>query len=188
VLRFHRGDFFAWDTTCYPGLDPQDVRSTGYHYLENASYTHPTKKGAVPFEPTRRKIDDVLDALRGTLLVESAVEAPVWLNASSAFLASEMISMANGLLHMPTRTLLPHSPSFFVHHALPFAFDVTASLPERWLRFLRQLWPDDPSSIATLQEAFGYLIGGGTNLQKIVLVAGRSAPARARSGVCSLVC
>ncbi len=80
--------------------------------------------------------------------------------------------MANGLLHVPTRTLYAHTPCFFVHHSLPFAFDPAAPAPERWLAFLDELWPDDASSISALQEVFGYVLGGDTRQQKIPLFVG----------------
>jgi hypothetical protein len=40
--------------------------------------------------------------------------------------AREIISCQNGLVHWPTRKLYGHRPSFYVHHAVPFAFDPNA--------------------------------------------------------------
>ena len=86
--------------------------------------------------------------------------------------ANELISMTNGLLYVPTRALLPHTPSFFCHHALTFPFVAECAPPARWLGFLRQLWDDDESSISALQEVMGYLLGGDTRQQKIFLFVG----------------
>ena len=86
--------------------------------------------------------------------------------------ASQLISMANGVLHIPTRTLRPHSPSFFTHHALPFPFAAESGTPAKWLQFLHELWADDESSISALQEVFGYILGGDTRQQKIFLLVG----------------
>jgi len=80
--------------------------------------------------------------------------------------------MQNGLLHLPTRTVLPHTPRFFAHNALAFPFLAEAPEPVGWLDFLGQLWPDDHASIATLQELFGYVIGGDTCQQKMFLLVG----------------
>src|SRR5439155_7959642 len=85
--------------------------------------------------------------------------------------AHEFISMTNGLLHVPTRTLQPHSTQFFNHHALPFAFVPDAPPADAWLAFLAQLW-DDASAIAALQEVMGYLLGGDTTLQKMFMLVG----------------
>lgn len=87
--------------------------------------------------------------------------------------------MRNGLLHVPTRTLSLHSALFFNHHALPFAYEPKAAPPDRWLEFLDEVWGDDTASIEALQEAFGYVLGGDTHQQKILLVVG---PKRAGKG------
>src|SRR5688572_23770368 len=68
VLRDHRGNLYWWDGTCWPEIDKRDVRSAAYRFLETAEYLHPDK-GLVPFEPTRRKVDDLIDALRAVTLV-----------------------------------------------------------------------------------------------------------------------
>jgi putative DNA primase/helicase len=52
------------------------------------------------------------------------------------------------------------------------------------LAFLNQLWPNDPQSIATLQEWFGYILGGDTTLQKIMLIVG---PKRSGKGTIARV-
>ena len=99
-------------------------------------------------------------------------DVPTWTDGRFAPPAREMISMANGLLHVPTRTLTSHTPLFFSHHALPFAFDPNAPAPQRWLLFLQELWEGDKSSIEALQEVMGSIIGGDTRLQKIFLLVG----------------
>ena len=60
--------------------------------------------------------------------------------------ASEIVACANGLLHVGTRKLYPHTPLFFSTVAVPFAYDPAAPEPARWLRFLGDLWPDDQDS------------------------------------------
>ena len=172
VLRAHRGDFYQWNGTCWREIDKRDVRGAAYEWLEDATYDHP-KKGVVPFDTSRRKIDDVIDALRAVVLLNSTVEAPCWTNGTTVRLsANELISMTNGLLHIPTRTLLPHTPHFFCHHSLTFPFSAECDPPARWLGFLRELWDDDDSSIMALQEAMGYILGGDTSQQKIFLFVG----------------
>jgi putative DNA primase/helicase len=170
-LRDHRGDFFQWNGTCWPEIALRDVRACAYTWLEDATYID-SKKQRTRFAPTRRKIDDVIDALRAVVLIDSTEEAPTWTHGDSPYAARDVVAMTNGLLHVPSRTLLPHTPAFFCHHGLPFAFFADAPPPTRWLRFLNELWPDDPSSIAVLQEVVGYLLGGDTRQQKIFLLVG----------------
>ena len=178
ILRAHRDDLYRWNGVCWPEFDRRDMRAAAYRFLEHAHYIHP-EKGLKPFAPSRRKIDDVIDALRSAVLLDSTSNAPTWTDGRSEHPAVEMIAMANGLLHVPTRTLVPHTPHFFNHHALPFAYERNAPLPRAWLRFLAELWPDDESSISALQEMMGYIIGGDTQLQKAFLVVG---PKRAGKG------
>ncbi|KAB2838595.1 MAG: hypothetical protein F9K47_17785 [Burkholderiales bacterium] len=44
--------------------------------------------------------------------------------------------------------------------------------PARWLRFLQTLWPDDPETIAALQEWFGLLLTDETRYQKALALIG----------------
>ena len=171
VLRDHRGDFYRWNGTCWPEIDKRDIRGAAYEWLEHATYFHPIH-GEVPFDPSRRKIDDLIDALRAVVLLNSTAEAPCWTNGTSESPANEVISMTNGLLHVPTRTLRPHTPDFYCHHTLAFPFSAQSKPPARWLAFLRELWGDDDSSIAALQEVMGYILGGDTRQQKIFLFVG----------------
>jgi putative DNA primase/helicase len=171
LLRDHRGDFYRWNGMCWREIERRDVRRAAYEWLEQATYLH-KNDGEVPFDPSRRKIDDVIDALRAVLLLSSSEEVPCWTIGTAAPPANEIISMTNGLLHVPTRTLLPHTPHYFCHHALAFPFSVESKPPARWLAFLRELWADDESSIAALQEVLGYILGGDTRQQKIFLFVG----------------
>ena len=127
LLRDHRGELYTWDGSSWPEVDRRDVRAAAYTFLEHAKYFHP-EDGRKPFAPTRRKIDDVVDALRAVVILDSRVEAPIWITRTSNLPpAREMISMTNGLLHVPTRRLYPATPDCFNHHALPFAYDPKAS-------------------------------------------------------------
>ena len=171
ILRAHRGDFFRWDGTRWPEIDQRDVRADVYKLLEHATYYHP-KDGVLPFAPTQRKVTDVLDALRAITIIESKTDAPLWIDRRATPPASEIVAVQNGLLHVPSRRLLPHTTQFFNHYALPFRFDPDARSANRWLMFLDELWEHDPSSISALQEIFGYILAGGTSQQKMFLLVG----------------
>ena len=131
--------------------------------------------------PSQGKINNVVDALRPIVELDTNAEAPCWIDAASRDQppANEIVPMTNGLLHVPTRTLQSHTPHFFCHHSLKFAYAPNADPPKRWLKFLSELWDCDRSSINALQEMMGYLLGGGTRLQKIFLYVG---PKRAGKG------
>jgi len=67
---------------------------------------------------------------------------------------------------------------------LDYDFDFHAGPPTEWLRFLSQLWPNDPQSIATLQEWFGYCLTLDTRQQKILMMVG---PKRSGKGTIARV-
>ncbi len=56
--------------------------------------------------------------------------------------------------------------------------------PSRWLRFLNELWHDDPQAIDALGEFFGCVISGRLDLHKILLLIG---PTRVGKGVIARV-
>lgn len=168
------GQFYRWDGTCWPAMDDRDVRTLAYRYTENATYWHEKDDGTReerPWRPTQRKIADFIDALRAAAHIPTTIPTPSWLSRGKQP-AREVVSCTNGLVHVPTQTLMPHTPRFYVHHAVPYAFNPRAPAPKEWLAFLARLWPDDPESIAALQEIFGYLVTGHTEQQKMFLLVG----------------
>ena len=183
TLRVHRGDFYGWNGRHWPEIDVRDIRGAVYRWLEHAYFNHPDKGELRPFNPTKRKIDDVIDALKAVVLLDSDASPPCWMSETVGAPATEMVSMTNGLLHVPTRTMRPHTPDLFCHHSLEFAYEPECDPPVRWLAFLHELW-SDASSIDALQEMMGYILGGDTRQQKMFLVIG---PKRAGKGTIARV-
>src|SRR4029453_8794245 len=105
-------------------------------------------------------------------------------NGASGIDAEDIISCKNGLLHLPTVAMLPHTQQLFTYKALDFAFDPEAGTPWQWLNFLTQLWPGDQPAIDTLQEIFGLCLTGDTRQQKAFLLVG---PKRSGKGTIARV-
>jgi putative DNA primase/helicase len=93
--------------------------------------------------------------------------------------AAQMISCQNGLLDLSTRTLNNHTPVFFNVVSVPFDYQQDAAEPTAWMEFLASVWPDEPDSIALLQEYVGYVLSGRTDMQKMLLLIG---PTRSGKG------
>lgn len=91
-----------------------------------------------------------------------------------------LIPVANGLLDPGTRVLEPHTPHFFNLSCLPFDFDPDATCPE-WEQFLGSVFPADREALMLLQDWFGYLVSGRTDLHKALLILGRP---RCGKGTC----
>jgi len=170
TLLHHQDSFMSWGGTHYADLPREQVRGQIYDFLEPMLIEG--KKGELqPFRPTTRKVNDVLDALRSVAQVHGHVAAPAWLD-SPPFPAREVIACANGLLHLPTGRLIPHSPNFYCTSALGYAYDPAAPEPAEWLNFIDSIWPDDIEARETLQDMFGYYLGNDTDQQKIPLIVG----------------
>ncbi len=177
VVRAWRNAFHAWDGRCWPERDEREIRAILYRFLEHAVYE--AASGTRPWEPTRSKVANVLEALRAVVHLPDTVQPPAWIEGGRLD-PHDLIVTTNGILHVPTRDLLPHDPRLFVVHSVPFDYDAGAPVPARWLDFLGDLWGDDEASIALLQEVFGYVLSGDTSMQKICLLVG---PTRAGKGV-----
>jgi hypothetical protein len=136
------------------------------------------------FKPNKSRVANVLDALQAVTNLSSTIAAPAWLGQVPDLDPHDIIACQNGLLHLPTLNLLQHSPLFFAHNALDFAYDAAAPRPAQWINFLCELWPNDPESIETLQEIFGPFLTTDTRQQKAFCSSGRNDPAKARWPAC----
>jgi len=170
TLHFYQGEFFRYEKTHYQPIDTQGIRTELYNFLKQAKISD-GKGGYQPFEPNRKKIGDVLDALKAASFIASEAHLPVWLNRSTIS-PGEILVCRNGILHIPSLKVLKHTPAFFSLKCLPFDFDPEAGPPVRWLRFLKELWPNDPFSVSALGEWFGYCLSADTRQQKILLIVG----------------
>ena len=120
------------------------------------------------WKPTTKKLNDVIDAARGLVALPVGMGTSEWMDGHT----EQVIACANGLVRLADRELLPHTPEFFNTFALPFAYEPDAGKPEHWLSFLKEVFPDDLESAETLQEWFGYILSGRTDLQKMLMVVG----------------
>lgn len=186
ALRHQAGVFFAYrpDFGSYQERDEATVRSGLYKFMEGAKRwtekTRTTPAELVPFQPNKSKVENVLDGLRAVTNLPTTQLAPCWLGDDPGLDPLDLLPLPNGLLHIPTRSLHPPSAGFFTLNGIDFPYDPWAQAPKRWHSFLNSLWPDDPESIAALQEIFGYVLIPDTRFQKIFLIVG---PPRSGKGV-----
>ncbi len=175
TLHHWRGGWWVWRQSYWVEAEDRAVRSLLYRFTEKAVY--PAGKDAAPWAPNRRKIGDLIEALAAICILPADRDQPSWLDDRSM---GAVVSLANGLLEVEGRRLLPHTPQFFNQTSVPFAYEPGAPEPTRWLKFLNELWPGEPDAIKLLGEWFGYVISGRLDLQKIFLNVG---PTRGGKGV-----
>jgi putative DNA primase/helicase len=175
TLLHHADEWRSWTGSYYPLVDEAAIRAQLWTFMEQAY--QPGKSQPEPFKPTSSRVANALDALRAVCNLPQCIAPPYW-RRRSQIPAAEIVTCRNGLLHLPTRKLHPHDPAFFNVNANDFDYDPDASAPE-WDRFLQDLWGEDESAIATLQEWFGYFLTADTSQHKILMLVG---PKRAGKG------
>ena len=123
-------------------------------------------------------VSNVMLALSGYSHLEPRTTQPSWLAEPAPFPAEDVLPARNALVYLPglvresEGSIHATTPQYFCSYSLDYDFDPNAPQPDRWLTFLESIWPDDPESIATLQEWFGLLLTLDTSYQKILIMIG----------------
>jgi putative DNA primase/helicase len=182
-LRHYRGAFYEWDGCAWPETGEPMLRARVYAFLDQCQCRN-AKGDLYPVKPNAQLVSSVLDALRAAAHLDASIAAPAWLDCANRPQAHEIVACANGLLHLPTLRLLQHTPTFFTHNALDFAYRPGATEPRLRLNFLHELWPNDGEAIAVLQEILGYCLTADTRQQKAFLLVG---PKRSGKGTIARV-
>lgn len=171
MLRHWRAGWMRWDGPAWVEVEDRAIRAEAYHKVEHAEYWAPTKDDSElrSWAPNRHKMADLLDAMAAVTLLESKAQPPTWVETTGP---TQIISCANGLLDLTTRTRRPHDPRYFTLVSVPFDYDPDAGEPVEWLRFLESIWDDDSERKDALQEWYGYVLSGRLDLDKILMLPG----------------
>ncbi|CDM76127.1 DNA primase family protein [Mycobacterium marinum] len=172
-----RNSWIRWCTTHWQEMDTAELRSLIYKTLGKADYL--ADDAPTPWNPNKRKVADVMEAMAACGHLSTDVEPPSWLGVQAKTAALQMISCRNGLLDLSTRELVRHTPALYNVVSVPFDYAADAPEPQAWLEFLSSVWPDDGDSVALLQQYIGYAISGRTDMQKLLLLIG---PTRSGKG------
>ncbi len=184
VIHAQSGVLYTYTGTEYGETEEAALRSEIWSFAADAKRLD--KQDLLPFQPTTAKVNNLLDATRALAYLPADQRAPCWLHGRDKAPGGELVALSNGLLHVPTRQLYPHTPHFYSHSAaLPFAHDpAAADRLVHWPQFLSEIWPHDPESIRVLQEVIAYLLLPDTSQQKAFLMVG---PKRSGKGTLARV-
>ena len=160
TIWYWREGWHVWSGHSYNRVCQQDVERRILRFLEDRSDT--TVSGAA--------IRGIVELLRIMQFCSEAV-TPCWRNEKNSLAPNEVFCVRNGMLHIPSTELLPHTPAFFSLTAAEFEYCRSASC-RRWIEFLGELWPNQTGTINMLQEWFGYCLLPDTSQQKILAVVG----------------
>lgn len=163
--------WYQYNKSCYKEKSHEYVNSQVWQWL--AKSICETKNGIARVQPNPSMVRGVIEAMNA-LTFEDNIAAPSWRTEMPAnyLPAKDFISLYNGLLEIPTRELIRHTPNYFTLHSLPYIWDENIDLPNNFFEFLNQIWGDDQESIDTLQEIFGYLLTADNSFQKMFIILG----------------
>ena len=156
TLLHWQGEFFTW-VGCGWQAQPEEL-------LRQQLYAFVRANGSIP---KSSNVTMLVDALRSAAQAPRC-EAPSWLEGDGP---AELLPVANGLLDVATRELLPPTPRYFNLNWSETDYSPDADCP-RWIQFVEQVYPDDPSSRACLQEFMGYCLTDDTSQQKAIALIG----------------
>ena len=184
-LRVQNQVLYAWNGTCWTPRSRHEMTVAIFDYTRNAVYLDALMGNPIPWNPTPRSVSEVVDTLIAypTLQLAGDVLAPAWLIGEDdedllpLARPEGLVSVRNGLIDVfrregGVRALYDHTPQLWNLSTLPFDFNRHTSPPARWLQFLDEVWPNDPESVTLLQQMFGYIISGHTDLQKAFCLVG----------------
>jgi putative DNA primase/helicase len=178
TLHAHAGRLLGWQDNRYAELEDGAVRSRLQPWLHAAKRYSSDGKSLEAFPCNPSTVQAALETIRSHVHVPRERDVPFWVSGPTRPDGSEKPDPREIL---PCRTLnywisrdqvLPATPDLFTFNALEFDFDREAPAPPEWLKFLQQLWPDDPAAIELLQEWFGYSLTADTSQQKMLLIVG----------------
>lgn len=183
--RRWRGSWVKWTGANWREIEHQSVSADIQNRLERAVFEEGRDEDGKPrllgWHPNSAKVNDVANAVRNINLTDKDIESGDWLDGRDA---GRMVAFHNGLLDIKSRKVIRATSAFFNTTSLPYEYEETDDLPTEWIKFLLTVWPDDAESTQVLQEWFGYVLSGQTDLHKALMLIG---PTRSGKGVIGTV-
>ncbi|CAN5423883.1 hypothetical protein BH11PLA2_BH11PLA2_44000 [soil metagenome] len=184
TCRYHAGDHRVWRHGNYEVALPDDLDSVLTRWSQdefasmNAALQKAFKEGLLDKEPppafqaSRAKVAEIIHAVKAVTALPSTTKVPAWISANPVFDACNAVAFMNGVLDLQSRRFVDATPKFFCTAATDYDYDPDAPRPELFLKTLTQYFPNDPDSIACLQEWFGYTIAADTTYHKMLVLIG----------------
>jgi putative DNA primase/helicase len=177
TLVSYAGMLMEWDRNRYTEVEDQTIKNKLQPWLHRAlRYQYDRRTGnlmLVDFESNPGTVNSALESTRTYTHLPMTTTIPTWLiQADDLPNPQELLPFRSVNLHIPASMTYRATPTLFTTNALDFDYDPDAPEPTEWLSFLDALWPDDPESIALLQEWFGYCLTADTAQHKMLLLVG----------------
>jgi putative DNA primase/helicase len=179
-LKFWQGEFWEWEGKHWGVIDNNTMRSGVYGFLDQAEQQ--IRGYSIRFLPTDTDVNKTMDALKAEANLLPENRMPGWLLGQAPVEnLRELVAVQNGLLHVPTRKLLEHTPKFWSPNLLEFGYDPKAKAP-RFEQFLDEIFPGDSEAQGALLEMIGLCMTDETKYQKAFMFVGPRRGGRGTSG------
>lgn len=177
TIHAHGGLIMHWRDNRYSQVEDEYIKHLLQPWLHKALryvYNKQTKSmELVDFESNPTSVKQALETIRSYVHIPASTVAPSWLDTRTDRLpALEILPCKSLNVHIPTGRILAPTPALFTINALDFDYDPDPEPPERWIKFLEQLFGDDLESTELLQEWMGYCLTSDTSQQKMLLLVG----------------
>lgn len=177
TLHGYGGLLMEWRGNRYGQVEEEAIRQRLQPWLHAAlRYVvnkHSGEAELADFESNPTTVKQALDTIRSFVHVPASTVSPSWLDdTQDRPPALEILPCKTLNLHIPTGRVLAPTPALFTINALDFDYDPEPEPPERWVKFLEQLFGDDLESVDLLQEWMGYCLTSDTSQQKMLLLVG----------------
>lgn len=177
TLHGYAGLLLEWRDNRYCQVEDEAIKHRLQPWLHAALRYIVNKRTGdlelVDFESNPTTVKQALDTIRAYTHLPAATVAPSWLDDRKGRpSALEILPCRSANVHIPTGRVLAPTPALFTINALDFDYDPHPEPPERWIRFLEQVFVDDPESVELLQEWMGYCLTADTSQQKMLLLVG----------------
>ncbi|MCA9309574.1 MAG: bifunctional DNA primase/polymerase, partial [Phycisphaerales bacterium] len=176
MLHHFAGMLMAWRDGRFVEIEEAAVRNQLQKWLHNSlKYVVDRRTGDMlltDFEANPGTVRQALETICNHTFLPATTPTPTWLSGDSLPPPEEMLPCKTTILHLPTGRVIPATPRFFSVNALDYDPVPTATRPDKWFRFLDQVFGDDEASVQLLQEWMGYCLVSDTSQQKMLLIVG----------------
>lgn len=177
-LRRWNQDFYSYENGGYVKIDLERIESLIWNHLDRLRTPEKDDRGLPTGQVKKitvntRAVNEVKAALLGCgVLIDGT--PPFWIDGEVDPDPKNILLFENGYINaiIENPEVISATPNLFTLNQLKFTYNPWADEPVKWIEFLDKLWPDDPQSIETLGEWFGYCLTQNTSLQKMMLLVG----------------
>lgn len=160
IIRF-RKMFYRFNGRSWSIVDDDVIKSSIQKF-----YSH--------LKPSDSLVRETLSCFKDLVTTDlDELDNGTWLD--SGVEADNVLCFKNSLVDVGATTplMIEHTPNFFTFNELEYDYKNGGECP-KFLKFLSEVWPNDPEIILQLQEFMGYCLVSDVSLQKFAIFIGKS--------------